>query len=83
MLDNFEQVVASAPAVAALLVNVPGLKALVTSREALRLSGEHVVIVAPLAVPEPVGLPVATQLMQYGAVRLFVERYRPWRNTSA
>ncbi len=74
VLDNFEQVVASAPAVAALLVNVPGLKALVTSREALRLSGEHVVIVAPLAVPEPVGLPVATQLMQYAAVRLFVER---------
>jgi predicted ATPase len=74
MLDNFEHVVAAAPALAALLVDVPGLKALVTSRAALRLSGEHIVVVAPLAVPDPTTVLPATQLMQYAAVRLFVER---------
>jgi predicted ATPase/DNA-binding XRE family transcriptional regulator len=74
VLDNFEQVVAAAVEVAALLAAVPGLKALVTSREALRLAGEHVVVVAPLAVPELTAVLPATQLMQYAAVRLFVER---------
>ena len=74
VLDNFEQVVASAPEVAALLAAVPGLKALVTSREALRLSGEHVVVVAPLSVPESTAVATATQLLEHAAVRLFVER---------
>ncbi len=73
VLDNVEQVIASAPALAALLADVPGLTMLVTSREALRLSGEHVVVVAPLAVPASAALPTE-QLQQYAAVRLFVER---------
>jgi predicted ATPase/transcriptional regulator with XRE-family HTH domain len=51
LLDNFEQVVAAAPELAQLLAGLAGMKVLVTSREALRLSGEHVVVVAPLAVP--------------------------------
>jgi predicted ATPase/transcriptional regulator with XRE-family HTH domain len=74
LLDNFEQVVAAAPELVQLLAAVPGLKLLVTSREALHLSGEHVVVVAPLALPDPaVALP-AEQLAEYAAVQLFVTR---------
>src|SRR5262245_56423887 len=41
VLDNFEQVVSAAPRVAELLAASRELKILVTSREALRVSGEH------------------------------------------
>jgi predicted ATPase/transcriptional regulator with XRE-family HTH domain len=74
LLDNFEQVVAAAPELAQLLAGVPGMKVLVTSREALRLSGEHVVVVAPLAVPDPTAALAAEQLAEYAAVQLFVAR---------
>ena len=38
LLDNFEQVLAAAPAVSALLAAAPGLKVLVTSRAPLRIA---------------------------------------------
>src|SRR5919108_207587 len=41
VLGNFEQVTAEAPTVAQLLQHCPRLKLLVTSREALHLTGEH------------------------------------------
>ena len=41
VLDNFEQVVAAATAVASLLRAAPRLVVMVTSREVLRLQGEH------------------------------------------
>ena len=41
LLDNFEQVLGAAPDVARLLTATPQLKIVVTSRERLRLSGEH------------------------------------------
>ena len=54
LLDNFEQVVSAAPVVAELLVAVPRLHVLVTSRTSLHLSGEHeFVSAALLQVPEP------------------------------
>jgi predicted ATPase len=74
LLDNFEQLLVAAPEVAALLAEVPKMKLLVTSREALHLYGEHVVVVAPLAVPDPALALAAEQLGQYAAAQLFVAR---------
>src|SRR6266545_3654321 len=49
VLDNFEQVAAAALLLAELLAAAPRMKLLVTSRLALRLHGEHVFPVPPLA----------------------------------
>jgi predicted ATPase/DNA-binding CsgD family transcriptional regulator len=51
VLDNFEHVLQAAAAVAELLLRCPSLKALVTSRAPLRVSGEHELPVLPLALP--------------------------------
>jgi hypothetical protein len=48
VLDNFEHVISSAHVVATLLDSASGLSILVTSRELLRLSGEHELEVPPL-----------------------------------
>jgi predicted ATPase/class 3 adenylate cyclase len=55
-LDNLEQVVESAVELAALLRTCPNLRLLVTSRELLRVDGEVVYAVPPLAEPEAVEL---------------------------
>ena len=52
VLDNFEQVVEAAPALGALLGHAPDVVALVTSRELLKLRGEHEVLVPPLRVDQ-------------------------------
>jgi predicted ATPase len=62
LLDNFEHVVEAAPEVAAVLVECPHADVLVTSRERLRVQGEHVY-------PVPV-------LERAEARRLFVTRAR-------
>ena len=51
VLDNFEQVTGAAPLLAQLLAAAPGVVLVVTSRSALRLSGEHEFPVPPLPVP--------------------------------
>jgi len=76
VLDNFEQLLDAAPAVAELLNGAPGLKAIVTSRAALRLAAEHTFPVPPLALPDPAALPALESLSQYEAVALFLERAR-------
>ncbi len=74
VLDNFEQVVEAAPLVMRLLLGCRRVKIIVTSRIALRLSGERVFIVEPLALPdhdERQGLP---ELLTSEAVALLVGR---------
>lgn len=74
LLDNFEQVIAAAPLVSELLAVCSKLKILVTSREALRVGGERVYSVPPLALPDLTQLPSLEALSQYAAVNLFVQR---------
>ncbi len=79
VLDNFEQVTAAARAAMELLRDCPELKLLVTSREALNVSGEQVYPVPPLALPDAeIGESVAA-LAESEAVQLFVERARAVR----
>ncbi|NTU86304.1 MAG: protein kinase, partial [Chloroflexales bacterium] len=78
LLDNFEQVIAAATLLPDLLALCPGLKILVTSRELLRLRGEHELSVPPLRAPArrrgAHGAEPLEVLTQYEAVRLFIER---------
>jgi predicted ATPase len=69
VLDNFEQVVEAAAYLAELLGSAPGLKLLVTSREALRITGEW-----EYAVPS---------LAEIEAATLFTERARAVRSDFA
>ena len=75
VLDNFEQVLDAAPAVAALVAAAPALRVLVTSRAPLRIGAEHVYAVPPLAVPAP-GDDTASTIERAGAVRLYADRAR-------
>ncbi len=74
ILDNFEQVTEAAAGVAELLEHCPGLVALVTSRQALRVRGEQVFPVPPLAIPDPTA--TFEEIADTEAVRLFTERAR-------
>ena len=56
VLDNFEQLLDAAASVPALLATSPGLRILVTSREPLRVEGEHVFEVGPISTDASVGL---------------------------
>ncbi|MBA2598907.1 MAG: tetratricopeptide repeat protein, partial [Chloroflexia bacterium] len=74
VIDNFEHLVSAAAAITDLLAACPGLNILVTSRVALRLSGEQEFAVPPLSLPD-VSAPLPLGEMPRGdAVRLFVQR---------
>jgi predicted ATPase/Tfp pilus assembly protein PilF len=75
LLDNFEQVVAAAPDIGRLLESCPQLVALVTSRVALRVRGEHQLPVPPLTVPLRNDADLKS-VAQYSAVALFIQRAR-------
>src|SRR5579871_146038 len=80
LLDNFEQLLAAAPLIADLLATCAHIRVLVTSRATLRLRGEYVVAVPPLALPDPTQQLPLDALARIPAVRLFVEtaqRTRP------
>jgi predicted ATPase len=75
LLDNFEQVTSAASIAAELLRDCAHLSLLVTSREALRLRGEHVFPVPSLGLPKArFKQLLPEQLTQYDALRLFIER---------
>ena len=74
LIDNCEHVVETvAPLVARLLATLPRLRLLATSREALRVQGEHVLRLSPLAVPEADEVSFA-EALRAPAVELLVER---------
>jgi predicted ATPase/transcriptional regulator with XRE-family HTH domain len=74
ILDNFEQITSAAPHVADLLRTAPGVKILVTSREALRLQGEREFPLEPLPTPAEHQLNDLSLLDESPAVKLFVQR---------
>lgn len=78
VLDNFEQVLLAAPSLPALLAAAPQVKLLVTSREALRVEGEHEFALQPFHLPHS-GHASAYALADSPAVRLFVDRARAVR----
>jgi predicted ATPase/DNA-binding CsgD family transcriptional regulator len=73
LVDNFEHVIAGAPIIPQLLASAPRVKILVTSREALRVSGEQEYAVPPLTLPVIEGSSVH-DIRQSEAVTLFQQR---------
>jgi predicted ATPase/DNA-binding CsgD family transcriptional regulator len=71
VLDNLEHLPSAPAHLAELLTGCPDLKALVTSRSVLNVSGEFHVPVEPLPVPADDSLP---EIESSAAVRLFVAR---------
>ncbi len=76
VLDNFEHLLPDTPRLVELLGECPGLRMLVTSRETLRLSGEHGFEVLPLTVPVARSGATADEVGRSEAGRLFIERAR-------
>ncbi|MEZ4831096.1 MAG: tetratricopeptide repeat protein [Caldilineaceae bacterium] len=75
ILDNFEQLIEESPLVAELLMASPGVKALVTSRVPLHLSGEHELTVQPFPAPSADRVSVAA-VTANPAAQIFVDRVR-------
>ncbi|PDT92319.1 transcriptional regulator [Bradyrhizobium sp. Y36] len=75
ILDNCEHVVAAAAPLAAEIFHAaPHVHILATSREALRVEGEQVYRLAPLAVPPDGSGLTAAAAQTYPALQLFLER---------
>lgn len=76
VLDNFEQVLEAAPQLTRLFTELPATTFLVTSRARLRLRGEQVYDVAPLALPDTSRALHVDTALAAPAVRLFRDRAR-------
>src|SRR5574341_709255 len=75
VLDNCEHLIEAGAKVTNILLNsAPNLKVLASSREALGVKGEASYPVPSLSLPNLKHLPAIEQLLQYEAVRLFIER---------
>jgi predicted ATPase/DNA-binding XRE family transcriptional regulator len=79
VLDNCEHLLEAAPAVARVLSRCRHLRVLATSRTRLRLQGEHVFAVDPLALPDTADN--AADALRWPAVALFAERAQAARPT--
>lgn len=76
IVDNLEHVVEAGPDIAALLERCPGVQVLASSRQPLRLRGEHEYPLAPLTVPAD---PTSIDAADTSGVELFVQRARAVR----
>jgi predicted ATPase/DNA-binding CsgD family transcriptional regulator len=76
VLDNFEHVLEAAPLLTDLLAVCDQLKIVATSRALLRLTGEYVLPVPPLVLPDPEASGSLENVNQSPSVRLFVDRIR-------
>jgi predicted ATPase/Tfp pilus assembly protein PilF len=85
LLDNCEHLIEPcAQLVESLLSQCPNVKVLATSREPLRIGAEQTYPVPPLPTPDPTSIRKRekdlSMLLQYDAIRLFVERARQQRS---
>jgi len=76
VIDNFEHVIDAAPLVGELIAGAPAVKVLTSSREVLRVYGEHEYPVPPLGLPEDSTSPTAATISESEAVSLFIQRAR-------
>jgi predicted ATPase/DNA-binding CsgD family transcriptional regulator len=75
VLDNCEHLLEACARLAATILRAaPEVRLLATSRETLRVEGEHVFPVSPLAVPGFPGRATVEQLLACDAVALFADR---------
>jgi predicted ATPase/DNA-binding winged helix-turn-helix (wHTH) protein len=75
VLDNCEHVIDAAATLAEQIFEAaPAAHILATSREALRVEGEHVYCLPPLASPPPNSSMSAADVLEFPAVKLFSER---------
>jgi predicted ATPase/DNA-binding CsgD family transcriptional regulator len=77
VLDNCEHLLPASAVLADRLIKAStGAHVLATSRQPLGLTAEHILTVAPLAVPDFNTLPDVRMVAQYEAVALFTDRAR-------
>lgn len=74
VIDNFEHVIEAAPVVGDLIAGAPQLKIITSSRELLRIYGEHDYPVPPLGLPDQSRQQTMAVVSQYEAVKLFIQR---------
>ena len=75
VLDNCEHLVSAVgDLVKGLRATCPNVRFLLTSRRPLRLSGEDVILVPPLSVPDEASVAAPEAITHYEAVNLFVDR---------
>jgi predicted ATPase/DNA-binding SARP family transcriptional activator len=75
IMDNFEHLVKAAPDVSQLLAAAPSVRVLATSRERLRLQGEHDFPVGALLVPPEEVMDIQA-VLRNEAIQLFLDRAR-------
>lgn len=76
VLDNVEHVLPATALIAELLAAAPRLRILATSRAQLGISGEHLLRLGPLAVPDLTHDRLPSQVSASAAVQLFLARGR-------
>ena len=74
ILDNCEHILNACAQLVGSLLMVPGVSILATSREPLRLTGERLYPVSPMALPP--NSPTPEDADQFDSIQLFVERVR-------